>query len=66
MRSAGVCGGDLGALSQAPDRIWAALIEAQPRMDGTDAVRYVFLSVAEKKTRRIGLVWSACRVLVPH
>lgn len=34
--SAGVFA-DLGALSQEPDRIWAAPIEAQPRMDGTDA-----------------------------
>jgi hypothetical protein len=36
VRSAGVFA-DLRALSQEPDRIWAALSEAQPRMDGTDA-----------------------------
>lgn len=65
MRSEGVFA-DLRALSQEPDRIWGRLVKHNHAWMSLTPVRYVFQSVAEKKTRRIGLVWSACRVLVPH
>jgi hypothetical protein len=58
---------DLGALSQEPDPVSGPrLLKHNHAWMALTPVRYVFLSVAEKKTRRIGLVWSACRVLVPH